>query len=105
MSRPSLFEEDLALDQFAPKSGPETSDVSPATVRRVADAGGFPSRAPAPIRREPLTYRSGRDASFSVKTMSATVETFYTIARSQGWKAGETFEQAVAALQRELANR
>ena len=101
MSRPSLFEEDLDLDRFAPKS--ETvAEVPPATVRRMADAGGFPSRAAAPLKREPLTYRTGRDASFSVKTMTATVETFYAIARSQGWKAGETFERAVEALQEKL---
>lgn len=106
MSRPSLFEEDadLGLERFEPKSGPELPNVSPDTVRKLADAGGFPSRAPAqlPQRREPLTYRSGRTASFSVKTMPDTLETFYAIARAQGWKAGETFERAVEALEKAL---
>src|ERR1700709_286393 len=99
MDRPKLFEEDdLGLDRFAPVSDQKPS-VPSETVRQVADAGGFPSRGPFPsTRREPLVYRSGRTASFSVKTLPSTVDNFYAIARERGWKAGETFERAVEAL-------
>jgi hypothetical protein len=104
MDRPKLFEEsDLGLEQFAPVSADKKVNVSAETVRQMADAGGFPSRGPFPsTRREPLVYRSGRTASFSVKTMPSTVDSFYAIARERGWKAGETFERAVEALLEQL---
>ena len=61
------------------------------------------SRPATPVyRREPLTYRTGRTATFSVKTMPSALDAFYAIARTQGWKAGETFERAIEALQREM---
>jgi hypothetical protein len=53
-------------------------------------------------KRIPLVYRTGRNTTFSVKTTPETVEAFYEIARAQGWKAGETFERAMAALQEKL---
>ncbi len=53
------------------------------------------------IKRLPMVYRTGRNTTFSAKTTPETVEAFYEIARNQGWKAGETFERAVAALKRE----
>lgn len=55
-------------------------------------------------KRQPLVYRTGRNTTFSVKTTPETVEAFYEIARAQNWKAGETFEHALAALQRVLAD-
>jgi hypothetical protein len=97
--RPSIFQEDdLGLDRFAPADVP---DVPAQTVRRIAEAGGFPARDAA-HRREPLTYRTGRSATLSVKTTPAAMDAFYAIARAQGWKAGETFENAVQALREKL---
>jgi len=49
-----------------------------------------------------MVYRTGRNTTFSAKTTAATVDTFYDLARRQGWKAGETFERAVEALRRSL---
>ena len=64
----------------------------------MSEAGGFPSRAiPAPIR-EPMTYRTGRSATFATKTRPETLDAFYAIAKKQGWKVGETFEKAVELL-------
>jgi hypothetical protein len=101
--RPKLFEEDLGLDRFVPVSNAEKPGVPAAAVRQIAEAGGFPSRGPfLSTKREPLVYRSGRTASFSVKTMPNTVDSFYAIARERGWKAGETFERAVEALLEQL---
>lgn len=102
MNRPSVFDDDdLDLAQFTPKA--DTAAPSNELVRRVADAGGFPSRAAQPFvpQREPLTYRTGRTATFTVKTTPSTIERFYDIARRKGWKVGETFERAVELLVRE----
>ena len=52
-----------------------------------------------------MVYRTGRNVTFSAKTTKQTVDQFYTIAEQNGWKAGETFEKAVAALQRETSAR
>ena len=115
-SRPSLFEEDdIDLSGFAPSTAPDPTPVPPATIRQVSEEGGFPSRAarksmPEAVpkvdqmsaKRQPLVYRTGRNVTFSAKTTLATVEAFYEIARAQGWKAGETFERAIAALQETL---
>jgi hypothetical protein len=115
MSRPSLFEEeDIDLSGFAPKADSSVS-VPPDTVRKISEEGGFPSRAARPsvsqpsavglpsTARQPMVYRTGRNTTFSAKTTPETVETFYQIAREQGWKAGETFERAVEALKASLA--
>jgi hypothetical protein len=45
-----------------------------------------------------MTYRTGRDVAFIAKTMQQTVDQTYSIGRRNGWKAGEAFEKAVAAL-------
>jgi hypothetical protein len=104
MNRPSAFDDDdMNLSQFTPK-GAADQPVPPADlIRQVADAGGFPSRAAQPYvpRREPLTYRTGRTAVFTAKTLPSTLDAFYAIARKKNWKVGETFERAVEALLRQ----
>jgi hypothetical protein len=103
-SRASIFEED---DPLAP--APVPVRPTPEQVRAVADAAtSFRSResAPAmatPARRPPRTYRTGRTATFSVKARPDSIDAFYAIAERHNWKAAETFERALAALQRELA--
>ncbi len=98
MSRSGLFDDETPdLSQFTTKQN-EAAYPAADVVRRVADAGGFPSRAvPAPAR-EPMTYRTGRTATLTVKTTPSALETFYGIARKRGWKVGETFERAVELL-------
>jgi len=101
--RPSVFDgEDLDLAKFQTKpatsTGAQQSPPGPDLVRQVANAGGFPSRAPAPLPRQPRTYRTGRSATFATKTTPETLETFYAIAEKRGWKVGETFEKAVELL-------
>ena len=39
----------------------------------------------------------------NIKARSAAVEAFYAIADRQNWVLGETFERAIEALNRELA--
>lgn len=100
-TRPKVFD-DIDLSTFAPKEDVGTPAVPPETVREVAEGSGFSSRLPSvsytSTERKPLVYRTGRTATFSVKTTPQAVEAFYAIARDQGWKAGETFENAVQAL-------
>jgi len=103
--RASIFEED---DLSAP--APVPVRPTPEQVRTVADAASFRSRESAPAmvtpaaRRPPRTYRTGRTATFSVKARPDSIDAFYAIAERHNWKAAETFERALAALQRELAH-
>jgi len=103
MTRHSAFdnETDLDLSQFATKTGTEPKP-SEDLVRRIADAGGFPSRAPVPPPRQPRTYRTGRNVPFATKVSPETIDTLYAIADQQGWRVNETLERAVAALAQSL---
>ena len=102
----------LDISDFAPKPQP---DPRPRLEEIDAASAGsrFQSREPvlAPAvdlpstHRRPMVYRTGRNVTFSAKTTKQTVDQFYTIAEQNGWKAGETFEKAVAALQRETSAR
>lgn len=109
--RAGLFDDDDPLDvsSFAPKSS-AAPGVSSDQVRVAAEGANFRSRepqpaAPPPEKRPPRRYRTGRNVQLNVKARAEVIETFYTIADGQGWVLGEAFEQAVAALERELAAR
>lgn len=102
-----------------PAAGLDVSDFAPATGSRQRPPSGeidavsigsrFKSREPDAVvvadaqssKRKPMVYRTGRNVVFSAKTTRETVEQFYALAEANGWKANETFEKAVAALQRE----
>jgi hypothetical protein len=85
----------------------------PEDIDAVSSGGRFKSReAPAAVevdrqqtRRQPMVYRTGRNVTFSAKTTQQTVDQFYALAEENGWKAGETFEKAVAALRRECGGK
>ena len=99
-NRASIFEApDIDVDAFT-RRRPE-----PAALDEISQNSKFRSRDPVDQvqrGRVPHTYRTGRNITFSAKTTQATLDTFYEIARQQGWKAAETLEYAIAALQREL---
>jgi hypothetical protein len=61
-----------------------------------------PLPAAAPATREPRRHRTGRNIQFNIKAQAQTIDRFYRIADKQGWVLGETFERAVAALDRDL---
>lgn len=102
--RAPLFpqEADLDLSAFKPKP------AAPEQVRDLAEQAGFRSREPvapqppAPGRREPRRYRTGRNIQLNIKVRQEALDAFYSVADRQGWVLGEAFEHAVAALQREL---
>ena len=122
MSKLGIFNQATAplnLDAFKPKTEARTGPA-PEEIDQLTAGTKFCSREPRPVdsqptgsqpqtvsqrstKRPPLTYRTGRNVTISVKTTQETVDAFYELARSQGWKAGETFEQAIQALQEKLA--
>jgi hypothetical protein len=93
---------------FDDEPQPAPARPAPEQVRALAEASNFPSRegrpAPpvAPQRRAPRTYRTGRTVTFSVKTTPEAYSLIYAIADRQDWKVAETFERALAALEREI---
>ncbi len=85
------------------------------TAEQIDETTKFPRRQPSDGRltvnrkssesqsladRKPLVYRTGRNRVLSVKTSADFVERFYAMAERQGWKASETFEKALEALER-----
>lgn len=100
---------DLDVSGFTPKATPDVGAPEPEKVRVVTEAADFRSRKSKPPRarpakREPRRYRTGRNVQFNVKAAQSTIDAFYAISDQQGWVLGQTLEQALAALQRELAS-
>lgn len=118
--RASIFDgDDIDLSAFKPKEGPPADAVPVEQVKAIAEASNFPSReakreraatpaAPkpertAPAKRQAHRLRTGRTLQINARASAETVEEFYAIAAAQNWKAAETLERAVAALNRELS--
>lgn len=58
----------------------------------------------SPAMREPRRHRTGRNIQLNIKARAETIEWFYAIADRYSWVLGETFERAIAALERNGAN-
>lgn len=120
-TRPSIFsnDDDLDLSRFAPKAGPATPAVPTETVRRVAEEGGFPSRAPRPQApalpsRRLATARTGRTVLLNARVTQRAHDRFHEIIERERLRyeageithrvtLGEIVERALAALEREMA--
>ena len=108
--RAGIFDTESELDVsgFIPETG--GPKARPEQVRAISEAANFHSREPPrPIvasspKREPRRYRTGRNIQLNIKARADIIEAFYGIADRKGWVLGETFERAVAALERELAD-
>lgn len=108
--RAGLFEDgdDFDVSAFAPKKG-ASALPPPEEVRAVAEAAKFPSReaqvpsAKSSEKKQSRRRRTGRNMQLNLKVAAGPFELFYQITDRQGWVLGETFEKAVAALQKELA--
>jgi hypothetical protein len=98
--RAGVFDDDLSDFQPRPAASPEA-------VRGVAEKAGFHSRdpAPPPEPRIDRRYRTGRNRQLNIKVRAEDAALFYAIAEAQGWVLGETFAQAIAALQDKLSAR
>lgn len=109
--------DDLDLSSFAPQPKSTKPKPPPENVRAVSEAAKFPSRqasaAAEPVQptgsetpvRKPRYHKTGRTAQLNCRVMPATFEMVYAIADQRGWKIGETVEQAVESLVRELEKR
>jgi hypothetical protein len=92
-------------------------------VKAISETASFVSREPAraalpaapvaraareaprePITREPRRHRTGRNIQLNIKERAETIERFYAISNRHGCVLGETFERAIAALERSSAH-
>ncbi|MBS0995507.1 hypothetical protein QMA67_14735 [Gluconobacter japonicus] len=104
----------MDLSKFKP--APKNKDTRPAPeeIDRISEGSRFVSRESAsePEKtiakaennqgaRKPRAYRTGRHRVVSVKTTNEHAERFYELADKLGLKVAETFELAVAALERD----
>ena len=111
MARADIFgkdEPDLDLTEFEPKpaKGRPTQVESREQIRAVTEANHFPSRAPAKPETAPVARRgrrTGRNIQLNIKITAETLNRFYRVSDESDWLLGETFEHALDALERELA--
>jgi hypothetical protein len=96
--RAGVFDDDLG--DFQPTPATRTEQV-----RGIAEKAGFRSREPVPPpeKRELRRYRTGRNQQLNLKVRAEDAAAFYAIADAQGWVLGETFAQAIEALQQRIA--
>ena len=113
MERASVFDRgpDIDISGFKPRTAAKPA-AQPAEVKAISETASFVSREPilaprqtaAPGAREPRRYRTGRNIQLNIKARAETIERFYAIADRKGWVLGETFERAIAALERAEAD-
>jgi hypothetical protein len=115
--RASVFDQgpDIDVSGFTPRKMAKPAAEAD-QVKAISETANFVSREPAglkagsrplarepqrePITREPRRHRTGRNIQLNIKARAETVERFYAIADRYGWVLGETFERAIAALER-----
>jgi hypothetical protein len=124
--RASIFDQeddDVDVAGFKPAAAARPRDPQAvAALRQTAESKGFVSReaSPAPALRAPVQpspasaepmpqearlrrRRTGRDKQLNIKTTDDCLARMYAIADAHGWGLGETLEQAIAALEVQLA--
>lgn len=80
-------------------------------VRRVAEAGGFSSREPAPSAPAAPTrptrgrQKTGRTHQVNIRASTDTLTRFLALADQLHLSQAETFERAVAALEEKIEDR
>jgi hypothetical protein len=97
-------EPDIDVSGFIPRKMAKPA-AQPDQVKAISETANFVSREPAghkppPIARELRRHRTGRNIQLNIKARADTIARFYAIADRQGWGLGETFERALAALER-----
>ena len=115
-SRPSIFDNNIDLSGFTPKAGPEAGAVRPETSRRVAEEGGFPSRAPALrplVAARQISPKTGRTVLLNARITQRAHDRFHEIVAAERARyetgdimhratLGEIVERALQALEREM---
>jgi hypothetical protein len=119
-TRPSVFDEDVDLSHFAPKTAPDQR-VPPDTVRRISEESGFPSRAPVAhgsaslVRRLP-SPKTGRTILLNARVTQRAHDRYHEIVEAERIRyeageithrvtLGEVVEWALSALERERAGK
>jgi hypothetical protein len=111
-SRPSIFGDNIDLTGFTPKSGPEPNAVPPEKSRRIAEEGGFPSRAPV-LRPPQSSPKTGRTVLLNARITQRAHDRFHEIVAAEQARfevgeithrvtLGEIVERALQALEREM---
>ena len=114
MERASVFDQgpEIDISGFKPRTAAKPA-AQPEQVKAISETASFVSREPirAPRQtaapsaaREPRRHRTGRNIQLNIKARAETIERFYAIADRHGWVLGETFERAIAALERTAEN-
>jgi hypothetical protein len=86
------------------KGGAETTHNATSAERPKSPSPASQEAQKEPITREPRRHRTGRNTQFNIKARADTIERFYALADRSGWVLGETFERAVAELERNATN-
>jgi hypothetical protein len=79
-ARPNIFD-DIDLSGFAPRSEGE-APPSLKTVRKVSEEGGFPSRAPPPLRRL-AAAKTGRTVLLNARITPRAHDRFHDIVEAE----------------------
>jgi len=113
MERASVFDQgpDIDVSGFRPRTAAKPA-AQPEQVKAISETASFVSREPIraprqtaePVAREPRRHRTGRNIQLNIKARADAIERFYAISDRKGWVLGETFERAIAALERDGAN-
>lgn len=105
--RSPLFSDTDDLSDFAPTPRSAKPPLPPREeVEAVARSTGFTSREPRPaetIQGRAGRAITGRNAQINLKARQSTIDVLSAIADQHDWSKALTFERAVAALQRLLA--
>jgi hypothetical protein len=99
------------VDPFAGLGKPPVFETRPRketpaagdAIERIAKAHNFPSRQArkeaATPKRQPRTYRTGRNCHFAVKATNATIERYHKAADDRGVTRARLLELALDALE------
>ena len=117
-TRPSIFDEDIDLSRFTPKTGPEISVVPPETMLRLSEENGFPSRTSTPRgmavpARRLFSPKTGRTVLLNARVTQRAHDRYHKIIEAERLRyeageithrvtLGEIVERALAALEREM---
>jgi hypothetical protein len=117
-TRPSIFDDNFDVSGFTPKTGPGPDAVPPQTSRRIAEEGGFPSRAPVlrPPAAPKIGPKTGRTVLLNARITQQAHDRFHEIVAAEQTRyatgemmhrvtLGEIVERALQALEREMLKR
>lgn len=91
------------LSEFGTKPRPAESSELRHAIQGLAKSSGFKSREPQVVPPSNARHLTGRNAQINLKAKPETIDQFNSIAYDHDWSKALTFERAVSALRRALA--